>query len=84
MGVVSAQTSGKGILHVWLLIFLIYNFCCLCVCVCFSRSRTVSVWKCVAFRVDRFIKYGYYRGQELRYKLPTDILLGMLLFTVQR
>lgn len=34
MGLVSvAQTSGKGILHVWLLIFLIYNFVVCYVCV---------------------------------------------------
>lgn len=59
MGVVSvAQTSGKGILHICSLIFLIYHFCFVCFFSC-----NISVWKCVAIRVDGF-KYGYYRGQK--------------------
>lgn len=62
MGVVSvAQTSGKGILHVRSLIFLIYQFCSLFCVGFFFLAAAVSGRKSVAIRVDGF---KYYRGQK--------------------
>lgn len=82
MGVVSvAQTSGKGILHVRSLIFLIYQFCSLfCVGFFFLLQQFLEgkVW------LSEWMDLNIIEDKSVRSKLDTDILFGILLFTVRR
>lgn len=77
MGVVSvAQTSGKGILHVCSLIFLIYHFCSL-FCVFFLAAELFlygNVWLSEWIDLNRVI----IEDKRVRSKPDTDILLGAI------
>lgn len=81
MGLVSvAQTSGKGILHICSVIFLIYHFCSL-FCVFFFLATFLygNAWLSEWMELNMVI----IEDKRERSKLDTDILLGIL-FTVRR